>query len=62
MGGGGAWHSGAPLTASKYRGSVGLLISTATLTNHHNYDLMRGGERNGGQERGSDIMEEVEGA
>lgn len=36
------WHRGAPLTATKYRGSVSLLINTAALTNHHNYDLMRG--------------------
>lgn len=36
------WHHRAPLTATKYRGSVSLLINTASLTNHHNYDLMRG--------------------
>lgn len=36
------WHCGAPLTATKYRGSVSLLINPAALTNHHNYDLMRG--------------------
>lgn len=46
------WHSGAPLTATKYRGSISLLINTAALTNHHNYDLMRGGERNERKERG----------
>lgn len=37
-----ALASGAPLTAPKYRSFVGLLINTATLTNHHNCDLMRG--------------------
>lgn len=47
---GAAWHSGALLTAPEYRGFAGLLINTATLTNHHNYDLMRGGERIEGKE------------